>query len=1458
MAVLWLCRISFLLGALAVQVLSQKILSSKKKCGDPQCESLMMRASAMRDYAGADCRFLSFKAGEEINVYYKLAEGRDDLWQGSTGKAYGFFPRDVVNIEEVFLSEEVEVPAQEIDFVCLDGGEYVFENEDSVLHRFRENEEDFMTQLRRESGEKKSLEGEESQDGPGIKEPMEDVTDVTDQTLEETTDKPPLAPSGIAGWFGMGRINDMQDNPTKAEHTDEEGLVVEPTSENNVAQPTEPEPSQIENSGWFGTRLKTLLPFGGKNAKGEAEASSATSQFPNEELVVETERENTSLNPQEVEQENREPKDAEEPKSKWFNFAIKDVLSFRAKNEKMKEEPSQNADEARSNEMTDQLSTTPSNFTERYTETVVGQPTMEETMHDKELDPNRNLEPATYGSKVGNVDVMNHQEIMRTPEKENNIKFQENPEDGKPGNSNHEDTNHESTHWLKSVVSNVMNFGKGGRDRVKNVQEPIKETNHDLSDRNLVTLNDNAKSSSGETRPSRDGFMAKSIDEHTQDMPSDESGRSLKEGILTALHNDPAISKEESSTHTNKRHLEDDVALNLHQEMGSPTKVDPGLDSGLKISLKTEEVTGQCGSGEQSANGYCTVQQREGPPMRNAQSTEGHCDDIVQTSSAFLVLPSAAEMTIFMEKIWLQTHEIFNDIIVPVRFALTSSAMKVVSLLPEDLQPGPDFHGCSWEVVIVTALLGCLSVLAFTCRTLRCIRSRCYAGREGKLGEQVAEIINSKSEVLEKLSLVQQQYDEVQQTIQGSGHQKLLQEITEQKALQETLQTSNKELEENITRLEKDVEEEKQRGSELDNTLSELNEKIKALEDIFRNEKSLKDEIRTTQKVFEINKERLESSVRDAAEEQAHLQESIKQLSKEAEGWEERFSELSENSRMLNSSVQAMQEDLSNRQGQVKSLVDSLLKLKDWSSEVEEMNKDEDEDGVLAGIKWDFENGEPLGDPQKQTIKKLIYAAMLNATLKSDESEKKQMYENLSDEMKAKEHFSECITNLQNTNQSLSLEKGQLEEEVEKLKQKMSVMMEVYQENERKLHRKLTVQEKDRLQKEAKLNKADEKVSLAATELVTVKTRLTELEEETERTVCSYQAQATSYEKKSHDNWLTARAAERYLSDVKRETLHLRQKLTEAEYKLELLEKDPFALDVIQAIGRAYADAFINLPESSPYGLSPINRVAESRAFLSPPPLLEGPLRLSPMLPAGDRGMRPPGYYPGYPGPKERSDINSDRKSDHQRTLSDAGSLSPPWDREQKNNVPPPGLPFPDHHFPPRRPDRFYHYPPPSGRFSGPAELTRNQGKPLVESLDGRSSPEYKLRGNTSRDGQEEANNVPGAPPMEGDVMDGAEYPMHPPPPMRIPLLPMDPRAPFFRRPFPLPPPAIEMYGAPGYPALPPHIAMRGPLPPPPQRYPSYPMPGEAFYPPQHTQPPPRGETPPSDSAPHSLPETQT
>lgn len=49
------------------------------------CVSLVLlgRGKAAKDFTGPDCRFLSFKKGETIYMYYKLSGQRSDMWAGS-------------------------------------------------------------------------------------------------------------------------------------------------------------------------------------------------------------------------------------------------------------------------------------------------------------------------------------------------------------------------------------------------------------------------------------------------------------------------------------------------------------------------------------------------------------------------------------------------------------------------------------------------------------------------------------------------------------------------------------------------------------------------------------------------------------------------------------------------------------------------------------------------------------------------------------------------------------------------------------------------------------------------------------------------------------------------------------------------------------------------------------------------------------------------------------------------------------------------------------------------------------------------------------------------------------------------------------------------------------------------------------------------------------------------------
>ncbi|XP_029454350.1 melanoma inhibitory activity protein 2 isoform X4 [Rhinatrema bivittatum] len=744
-------------------------------------------------------------------------------------------------------------------------------------------------------------------------------------------------------------------------------------------------------------------------------------------------------------------------------------------------------------------------------------------------------------------------------------------------------------------------------------------------------------------------------------------------------------------------------------------------------------------------------------------------------------------------------------------YALAEEKLRwLMEALPEDLKPGHDLHGFPWEMVFCAAIVGLFTALLFVCRTCQSIKSRLYLGRERQLANKVAELVEDKCSVLENLSLCKQQYEELELSLKDASLVKESSKTTDLEATSEKLNRSNSILQNDIKNLEKELEEEKSKRLQQDDLLAEIQRRIQSLENEAKAIKSQTEEARTTLKVFQINKSRLETSLQNAMDERSHLQESNQQLFQEAEGWGERLIELNEQTKMYELSKKDMEEALNNKESQVKSLTECLLKMKDWGSELGGDNDNED-NSWEEEMKNETENGDYLEDLQKRTVKRLIYAAKLNASLKSLETERNQIYSKLSDEVKAKEELADRIEHLQHEQGSLRSENSHFESEVQKLQQKLKVMTEMYQENELKLHRKLTVEEKDRLQKEEKLSKVDEKINFAAEELNSYRTRAKDLEEELEKSIRSYQSQITSHEKKAHDNWLTARAAERHLNDIRKENAHNRQKLTEAEFKLELLEKDPYVLDVPSAaFGR----------ENSPYGLSPLGRPSsETRAFLSPPTLLEGPLRLSPGLPGGgERALRGAGNHAEYPTTNERAELSYDRTSDHQRPHSDTGSLSPPWEREHKMNVP------------------------------------TSDGQPPTENNLG-----YEYSGNGSKEnlgGVLHASDRHLPPGIEA-AGPGFVPPSHLP--IRSPLLPMDPRGPFLRRGPPFPPPLHPgMYGpreyfpARDFTGLPhPPPGMRNPFPPWP--VPHFSPQRAGFVPPQ-TAPESRNEPLPDLTHPSNAP----
>ncbi|XP_051813932.1 melanoma inhibitory activity protein 2 isoform X2 [Acanthochromis polyacanthus] len=720
-------------------------------------------------------------------------------------------------------------------------------------------------------------------------------------------------------------------------------------------------------------------------------------------------------------------------------------------------------------------------------------------------------------------------------------------------------------------------------------------------------------------------------------------------------------------------------------------------------------------------------------------------------------------------------------------------AVQVVSSLPDDIRPGPDLYGVPWEPVIITGLVGLVTMLLFTCRCYSSIKSRMYRRKERWMAEQVVQLLDEKCKVLETLSQCQQEYDDLESSLRDSGVLAQSQKTEQLEAKAQQLEHTKKQLDADLEELKDQLDQQRQHSTEQEKRIAVLEENMKTFEEETKDLQSQEEQAQTTLKVYSMNSERLQRNLETAGEENTVLQESNAQLRQELEGWTERVSELEAEMKRCEVAHSGMLQDVANKDERITSLTDRLLRMKGWDSDLEEeQNEEAGEKQATNGKAGKAEKNGKLDKSDKQghlqKVQKLIYAAKLNADLKSVDEDKDRVFAKLNDEVKAKEDLQEGIKELENEKLSLQSDTEHYSDQVQRLQQKLQIMTEMYQENELKLHRLLTVEEKERLQKEEKLNKADKNIAMAMEELNNYRQRAEEMEEELEKTKQSYQTQISAHEKKAHNNWLAARAADRELADIRRENGLLRQKLTDTQFKLDALDKDPFALNSL-------ARPLPFRAERSPYGPSPLGRPAsETRPFLSPPTLMDGPpARLSPRgymfpEPGGPMYRRPP-PPPGALG-----------------IMPPPGSLPP-------GPLHPRGLP-PGARQPLDMADGSYRE-----NSLGPAELEHRESGPG----DRRSPPE--------------------AGPRIGG-----------PPPPGPPLGPMD--GPFPRR-VPYGPPPPPVFYPPRGPGGPPMMPMWAPPPPgmmlPPHFPPGGPPPPPAPHPHMHSYGPPMRPPPPDGLPPSSM-----
>ncbi|OXB68309.1 hypothetical protein ASZ78_015249 [Callipepla squamata] len=167
--------------------------TERKRCADPECSKLMCRGKAMKDFQGPDCRFVNFKKGETVYVYYKLIGMSTELWAGSIGSDFGYFPKDLLEINHNYTNEELELPTEETDFVCFQDGRDDFDNY-NVDELLKSSEETIANGRDTESSDPGTKTAERTErDGEEGKVEFRDALETDNLKLTTKQDEEPLA-----------------------------------------------------------------------------------------------------------------------------------------------------------------------------------------------------------------------------------------------------------------------------------------------------------------------------------------------------------------------------------------------------------------------------------------------------------------------------------------------------------------------------------------------------------------------------------------------------------------------------------------------------------------------------------------------------------------------------------------------------------------------------------------------------------------------------------------------------------------------------------------------------------------------------------------------------------------------------------------------------------------------------------------------------------------------------------------------------------------------------------------------------------------------------------------------------------------------------------------------------------------------------------------------------------------
>ncbi|XP_007433774.1 transport and Golgi organization protein 1 homolog [Python bivittatus] len=569
---------------------------------------------------------------------------------------------------------------------------------------------------------------------------------------------------------------------------------------------------------------------------------------------------------------------------------------------------------------------------------------------------------------------------------------------------------------------------------------------------------------------------------------------------------------------------------------------------------------------------------------------------------------------------------ILDGVVVSAKENMQPITEILVSTLPENMQPGPDFHGFPWEPIIITAFAGIATLAIFFWRTCLSVKSRMYQVTEAQLVEKIKTLLKEKTEILEKLSEYDQKIKErVKEAVEEGQKENtnLAEEIAK-------LKDTNNLLDKRMKNLNTMLEVERKHSLKKQEEIMEAQKSLEKLQEVITLHSVELSEVQIALNEAKLSEEKVKSELHRMQEENIRLKKSKEQLLQEAEGWSERHAELSEQIKLYQKSQKDIEEALAYKENEIEVLTNCIMQLKQLDADSESEGKREEGNDLANGEISDSRN-----EKMKTQIKQMMDVSRVKTTLSIIEEERDQLRSKLNDEVAARHELEEQIKKLEHDSCSLQTVKSQLESECKMLQQKVEILNELYQQKEMALQKKLTQEEYERQEKEQKLSAADEKAVLAVEEVKIYKQRIQEMEEELQKTERSYKNQIAAHEKKAHDNWLIARSAERALVEEKREAASLRQKYIEVNQKIAGLQRPVI---VKPTAGRPDHQT---LPRRGPlsrdgsFGPSPVSGGAPSPPLMMEPP--GRPLSANPR--DGSRGELNT-MIDGPPVPKRHSELS--------------------------------------------------------------------------------------------------------------------------------------------------------------------------------------------------------------------------